>query len=358
MSDNGIDHIRTKREPLFDVVKALMMVWVIWGHLGLYGIVPPYSSPFPYMVNAKIGVNMPVFFVISGYFAAFTFAKSSFAKCFARSICMIWPQIVYSACAAFVAIILIGDSFLDTFYHVMSFWYLRCIAVIYLFSAVVFRAFKTDRNRWLGFAFGYILLLFWPSLFSVWWMGQLVHMLPYFVFGLMVLSKHPFFRLNWAGVLCGIFFVSVVLLEGNSDVNGMNFWKVTAHWRVVFFHVRDFVTFFARTAVGIAGSVFVLWLVDKGLKMVPPLARLAVFGTTSLGVYVIHEWIIQKAGCRFALFPLPEWTRWGVAIIYFLICHFVIVLIRSNNWGSKLLFGDEKLIVRLVDKFFKKEGDR
>ena len=53
------------RLPLFDVTKALMMLWVIWGHLGFYNIVGIPDGGYPHMANAKIAVNMPVFFMIS-----------------------------------------------------------------------------------------------------------------------------------------------------------------------------------------------------------------------------------------------------------------------------------------------------
>ena len=38
MKDCCMIQSKRLREPLFDIVKALMMVWVVWGHLGLYGI--------------------------------------------------------------------------------------------------------------------------------------------------------------------------------------------------------------------------------------------------------------------------------------------------------------------------------
>ena len=78
------------RNPIFDIAKALMMLWVIWGHLGRYNVVSPETSVC--MLNAKIGVNMPMFFVIGGLFAASTFATADWSKLFARAISFVWPQ--------------------------------------------------------------------------------------------------------------------------------------------------------------------------------------------------------------------------------------------------------------------------
>ena len=69
----------TRRDPLFDVVKAVMMLLVVWGHLGLWGIVAQEPGSLVRMANAKIGVNMPIFFVLVGYLALSTFEKGSWS---------------------------------------------------------------------------------------------------------------------------------------------------------------------------------------------------------------------------------------------------------------------------------------
>ena len=85
----------SNRNPVFDIAKALMIFWVIWGHLSTYKVVAASDFCEPFMQNAKIALNMPLFFVISGLLAARTFANASYCKSLARAVCFLWPQFVY-----------------------------------------------------------------------------------------------------------------------------------------------------------------------------------------------------------------------------------------------------------------------
>ena len=55
-----------RRDPYFDVVKAVAIIMVVFCHV--MTIAP--SGTFPMWINNfRVGMNMPIFFVISGYFA-------------------------------------------------------------------------------------------------------------------------------------------------------------------------------------------------------------------------------------------------------------------------------------------------
>ena len=169
-------------------------------------------------------------------------------------------------------------------------------------------------------------------------------MFPYFVFGLMVLRKHEPFKSVGVSLLCGLFFFAVVFLEGNTPTVGMSFWNGATHWTDVISSSHNVVTFFARTAVGITGSVFVLFVVDRLLRVNPRLSFIGTLGTTTMGVYVIHEVILIRAGESLSFLPIPSWTRWLVAIAYLLVCHFAVILVRRCRSLRFMFFGDEKRI--------------
>lgn len=168
------------RIPLFDVTKALMMLWVIWGHLGLYGIVSIPDGNYPHLLNAKIGVNMPVFFVISGYFAASTFAKGGWSKIAARAVGFLWPQTALAACLAAAGLALTMD-FGDSVEYLLTIWFLRTMLVVYVLAAMAYRFFKSNGFRWLAMAVIYGLMIFLPMELKSFWIGQSAHMFPYFV---------------------------------------------------------------------------------------------------------------------------------------------------------------------------------
>ena len=163
-------------------------------------------------------------------------------------------------------------------------------------------------------------------------------MFPYFVFGLMVLRKNELWKKSLIAIPSGVFFCAFVLLEGDSSTNGMNFWNVIAHWKVVLFNLRDFCCFFLRTAVGLCGSIMCLWAVFMLLLVLPRLSSLAQFGVTSLGAYVIHEWVMLQVGLHVPFMPLPTWTRWFVAIAYFMLYHCVVLAIKHFRITNKIFF--------------------
>lgn len=328
-----------ERNPAFDIVKALMMLWVIWGHLGLYNVVSPETSV--YMLNAKIGVNMPVFFVIGGLLAASTFKSADWSKLIARTVSFMWPQVAMATLYG-VLIALLGE--IGAFSWVMGMWFLHTYAIIYIMSAIVFRCENTDMKRWMLFLFLYAAMLFWPSRFRVSWFAQVIHMFPYFVFGLMCLRKKTLYR-DWrVGWSCGVLFLVSVLLQGDSVVNGMSFWGVNAHWKVVLFDRHQLLTFFARTGVGICGSIFVLFIVSSLISVMPSLSFLSQFGLTSLGVYVIHEYPLNILGRHLSLLPLPSWSRWFAAIGIFLLCHFVVAMLKRYLITRFAFFGNEEML--------------
>ena len=170
-------------------------------------------------------------------------------------------------------------------------------------------------------------------------------MLPYFVFGLMCLKKKPMY-LNWSiGLACGTLYLMAVFLLGDSSVNGMNFWKVNAHWKVVFSSWGELVPFFARTAVGICGSIFVLFVVNMLCRVLPNIKVLSSLGMSTLGVYVIHEYPLCVLGSiNTTLLPLPSFLRWPMAIAYLLLCHSFIVLLKHFSLTNVVFFGNENFM--------------
>lgn len=332
--------MRGLRDPLYDIAKALMMIWVIYGHLCLYGIVD--TPVLQYMANAKIAVNMPVFFVISGYFAAHTFSIAPWSKLFARSICLVWPQIFWATFCAMGVLLATAQGFGNVFGGVMHGWFLKCIAVVYLMSAVVCKRLKNNWSRLICFAVLYSGLLSWPISLRVECVDQIIHMLPYFVFGIIVLPALPLHKNRIAVGLCGVVYLAVVFLEGDSNLNGMNFWKVSVSWHSLMNREELFVSL-ARVFVGIVGTIFILGVIDVALFALPVLRRFSGLGTNTLGIYVIHEWILGYVGFRFPLFPLhvSAIVHWMLAIGIFLICHFVVELMQMNKWSAMIFRGDE-----------------
>lgn len=179
-------------------------------------------------------------------------------------------------------------------------------------------------------------------------------MFPYFVFGVLVLK--PFgFNDNWRmAIPCGIFFLLVIFFEGDVRSNGMGFYWTPSDWQTIVADKRLFLCFWARPAVGIAGSIFTLWVVDKILKIVPKLSCLAVFGTTTLGVYVIHEWPLIQVHKYCSFDSMTSFWRWPLTFAVFFLCHYVTIGIKGNMRLRFFFFGDEKWLARKIGKMLNK----
>ena len=348
------------RDPLFDISKALMMFWVVWGHFSRYGVVAGPLEPAPYMGRIKILLNMPVFFIIGGYLSFLTFKKGSWSKIIARIIGFLWPMAAFSLVFTLVLIILNGWHgwhwlALYLFKQVIhEHWFLRTFAAIYLFSALIYRILPSDRSRWFGFAIVWCVLLFWPSRFKfvLVWLGssQTLYMFPFFIFGVMILRRFPFWHSTRIAVICIVFVLTVVLLESDDFAFRMNFWNAPSHWRGVLFDSRNLLALFCRTLVGMTGTVSILWCVDSILRRFPAVTCLAPFGTTTLGVYILHEWpLIQIGQAGLSFLPLACWARLPLAFTWLLICHFAIMCIRRIPIFSIFFLGDEKRLALFID---------
>ena len=91
---------------------------------------------------------------------------------------------------------------------------------------------------------------------------------------------------------------------------------------------------FARTIVGISGTIFFLWSLDKLLKLIPRLTFLAKFGTTTLGVYLLHEWPLVMVGKHFEINAMPVSVSLGLALALFFVCHYIVIFINSVSSSS------------------------
>lgn len=125
-----------KRKDSFDLVKMLMMLWVVWGYLGLCGLVAADRSV--YMENEKIGVNMPVFFVMAGYFAAATYHNYKWSKIVSRVVSYMRPHVTLPFVCAFFLVRHISFTPLssDVRWLVAIAWFLVCHVIVLLIQHI------------------------------------------------------------------------------------------------------------------------------------------------------------------------------------------------------------------------------
>lgn len=344
------------RLPVFDLLKFALMVMVVRGHLEGNGFFDPLNG---IAYNLTIGVSMPLFFMISGFFAAKAFETNDNIKIVARITSFLWPLAAFGIIFG-LTLFMFGKI---TFWKLLLYpaarvcggsWFLSTLAMLYAIFAVVWKFAKRMKWRLAALSWIYLALFFLAGQGKVaaWLhLGDVLHMLPYFAFGVLVLKPFNLYK-KWAvAIPCGIFFLLVIFFEGDVRANGMSFYWVPVDWQTVIADRRLFLCFWARSVVGITGGVFMLYVTERVLNVLPLLSYLAVFGTTSLGVYVMHEWPMIQIHKYVQFDPLSSYLRWPLVVMVFLFCHYVTMLIRGNLVLRFFFFGDEKWLSEVIKRW-------
>ena len=207
------------RETYFDFVKAIAIFMVIFFHVRW--LAPVETFPI-WTNNLRVGMNMPIFFILSGYFAWPTIAAHNWRKLVGTIRCYFQPAlfagVVYTIIGIIIGLVafepraivfrLLRSVFVDP-------WFLTTLAECYI---LVFLSYAIGRRTlWalVNVACVVFVLMCRPSIvkggihFSC-----LISMMPHFVFGAVVLRKFGL-RLweNWKiGIPCLIAYVAFVLL--------------------------------------------------------------------------------------------------------------------------------------------------
>lgn len=347
------------RNPSFDVLKALLILWVVWGHFQSTGVIAPSQSFLERLCWRVKVANMPAFFAISGYFALSTFRSGTWSKILARITMFAWPMASFAVVFTLTDCLL-GDAFSRNHGVIQQFlwlfkskWFLRTLGVLYFLSAAVYRLGKTDRCRWLLFGILWISLLVLPQRarpflgFADY--GQLVQMFPYFVFGLMALRTNEVWRKRPVRVACLLLFFGIILQEDICRWIGLSTWRAApVSWMSFVLFDSALWHLAARTLLGITGTVSLLGVVEGLVRRFPSLSRLSCFGTTTMGVYIVHEHPLEIA-TSYGI-SLPPWTRCLATVLWFLVCHAIVRAILRNNRTRTVFFSDESMLRHWFEK--------
>lgn len=340
--------IGKSRELYIDVVKVVLMFFVINGHLPASNIISPEAELPSWLRSIIVGVSMPCFFAISGMFAVKTLESQDWPMIVSRLATLLWPMFSFGVVFGLWSALRMKQLLMvlmSPFSLWSSLWFLRTLMMIYLVSAVVFGLVRTRLARFLMFAFVYAVLVFLPQNVPCYgWLKDVMHMLPYYVFGIFSL-RQMLEQDAWKIVfVCGIFFLIVAFSEGSVRDNGMGFYWVDSYWREMLLTRRGLVCFVGRTLMGIAGTVALLWFFRWFLNKMPMLNALAPIGVTTLGVYTMHQWMLARIGAMGEMFPLSNSWRWIITLVVFLFCHFVVVVVKRFSLTRFVFFGDERLL--------------
>ena len=292
--------MQKSRDPYFDVVKAVAIVMVIFCHV--MWIAPVGTFP-TWVNNFRVGMNMPVFFVLSGYFAWPMIEACDWRKLGRNIQCYLQPAlfagILFTSVGLVVGLVntlpcdivirLVRSVFVDP-------WFITTLIECQLLLFVSFALGRCLSRSLLIVAAVLLGIVCRPSgIHGVIHFGCLVSMMPHFVFGAVVLRKLDcrLWEKRMIGLPCLLLFIVFILVEGDVTSNGMSFYTADSTIRA-FGSVDSCVTFFLRPLVGLLGSVGVMAFIRLVFDVAPFIGCVSKIGTLTLGIYIFHLWPLER----------------------------------------------------------------
>lgn len=322
------------RVPFWDVLKFFAILLVVYGHVsGAFGckVLEPYIS------NFRVGMNMPLFFIISGYFAAKTIERGDWRKLGRHLVGYFWPlaavSVVFAALSVLFHVEGSGCGFIGYTGRRFLFagWFLWCLAICFVITFLC-RRVASGWKFYLAFCITYGILL---VDIHVWYIGSARAMLPFFVVGVVLSGRKPIWKEWRIGASCLVAYMAVVFLQGDIWKNGLSFYNSPISWMAIVKDPEVMGLAAARFVNGIIGSIGICWAVHYLLSKCKTLEVLAPLGTTTLGVYILHQWILARVPVYSCLLATIV-----VTFLLFIVCHMVVFwtkrvpLIRRWLWGE------------------------
>lgn len=322
------------RDPFWDVLKFFAMLLVVFGHVNVEF---PCGILEPYLDNFRVGMNMPLFFIISGYFAAKTIEKGDWRKLGRHLVGYFWPlaavSVVFAALSVLFHVEGSGCGFIGYTGRRFLFagWFLWCLAICFVITFLC-RRVASGWKFYLALCIVYGILL---VDIHVWHIGTTRAMLPFFVVGV-ALSGWKSIWTDWRiGAACLLAYMVFVFLQGDIQKNGLSFYANSISWMTIEKDPKVIGFAAARFVNGIIGSIGICWAVHYLLSKCKALEVLAPLGTTTLGVYILHQWVLAR---------IPTRGYWTVLItaMLFVLCHLIVVYTRRISLLRRFFWGEFK----------------
>ena len=330
-----------KRDAAFDVVRFVAMFMVVYWHVMSYRPGFDLETMPSYAANFIIAVNMPLFFIVSGYFSRRLHESGDWRRLANRLIGYFWPiaffAVFFSALECFV-----WHKYAVSVLPLQSFkkflfgnWFFFTLAACDVFAFLAFRAKRSLLAVVCALAFAVCLC----SSGRIWYASSAVAMFPFYLFGLFALPSLLSCPRMFALTACfggGAMIIST-FLSGNIATNGLAFyWDRFDVWHPQFDKVLHMVL---RFIVGSFGSLFIIGVVKLCLHALPRLSVLAVLGTETLGIYLLQGWLIRGVSNPFVSLDTAVWQLLVSSIAVFTIAFCIVKALKWNRRVCDTVFG-------------------
>lgn len=277
------------RVAYWDVSKAIAIICVVWGHC-LQNMTTDSNYWHTDLVSRLIiSFHMPLFMVISGFFAYNSLFRPISLTLKKKSIQLILPSISWYLVVSLLAMAFHHDFRVERFGDIItalpnSYWFLKSLFLCYLISLIGARLMQW--HKW-------AILLYAVAIFyggEVLNYASTISMLPFFLFGIFAhnykvkLSKYR----NLITMVSTLLFIALFILYDSSDYN--IYINPFAHNRV------GYNALLIRVLIGLSGSITILCFIrhiSSKLRNANIIKILAKTGTITLGIYCIQVIIAE-----------------------------------------------------------------
>ena len=117
------------------------------------------------------------------------------------------------------------------------------------------------------------------------------------------------------------------------------FYNGATEWSSFLDEPTTIVLLLVRILLGFIGAVGVMWFIYEIVcKFHSVGIWLSPLGKTTLGVYILHQWILARSveyipvGSSFA-------ATLGFALLLFFACHYITIVLKLTPWQRKIMWG-------------------
>ena len=333
----------TKRDTYWDTVKALLIFLVIFGHVIQFFMYHGEQDEELWSDAIFKGIylfHMPLFMLISGYFAAKSIVKYAWKAIPRYLLRLVVPCL--SMGALFVIISLLKGSSVITGFHIGShlLWFL-----IVVFECVLCYLIMQQHSAWWYRIVTFILpiplailagstpetSLFWPH------QQQFTYLWPIFVLGTAMSTfkfNHNHINWKWSGFF--MLFIPIYFIFDST-------WYVYRY--PLDFTAHSFCINIFRTAAAITGCGAALWAIKYLHPLVSKFAIVRNIGQATLALYVLQTLFFGKDEL-FVLY-LPERMSYLFAFFLGLILLYILYALycatRLIAFVSLLMYGEQRI---------------
>lgn len=335
-----------ERNLMFDFGKAIAIFMVVYSHVLFYRPGFDLRTMPSYAMNFIWVVNMPLFFMISGYFSRRLHESGDLQKLANRLIKYFWPLGFFGVFFAIVESLCCGKYPWTNIplWALKKFlccgWFFYALAGCELITFLSYRGGeKRGIRMWICCCSFAVCLL---GSGRIWHAKNIVAMIPFYWFGLwtlpLILKNRPLCRL--IAFIGGVLLIFTTYCCGSIATNGLSFYL--SHYDILNPTVYDFLLMIARYVAGLFGCLFLLMIISGVLMVLPGSAKIArSIGTETLGIFFIQGYVIRYGSNKFVGLNASQEVLLVSSIIVVIWAWVVVKFLKSRKLIETLVWGPQ-----------------